>query len=180
MSAHNTNTEAQASTELCQPGPAPSATGSLPEHITDTQLLRRLRHRLHQDLPRPRRWQARRIRHRPLAAQVPRRLESHPDSRPTAQPSNPSSTTFPPPSACAQPSSDAMRETGNDRLIIVEGNPGDGKSSAVAALVGRYGSRIVLAEAAETWRDSINAMLADLLLAMRRSAAPIQLRRPPG
>ncbi len=60
---------------------------------------------------------------------------------------------------------DAMRETGNDRLIIVQGNPGDGKTTAVNALVARYGTRIVCAEAAETWRDSINAMLADLLLA---------------
>jgi hypothetical protein len=60
---------------------------------------------------------------------------------------------------------DAMRETGNDRLIILEGNPGDGKTTAVNSLVGRYGSRIVQVEAVETWRDSINAMLADILLA---------------
>ncbi len=68
---------------------------------------------------------------------------------------------------------DAMRETGNDRLIIVEGNPGDGKTTAVAALVARYGSRILQAEAAETWRDSINAMLADLLLAAGINQPPL-------
>lgn len=58
---------------------------------------------------------------------------------------------------------DAMREMGNDRLIIVEGNPGEGKSKAVEALRRRYGARIAFSEAAETWRESINAMLADLL-----------------
>jgi hypothetical protein len=67
---------------------------------------------------------------------------------------------------------DAMRETGNDRLIIVEGNPGDGKTTAVAALVRRYGSRLALCEAAETWRESINAMLADVLLAVGVSQPP--------
>lgn len=68
---------------------------------------------------------------------------------------------------------DAMRETGNDRLIIVEGNPGDGKSTAVTALAARYGSRIVLAEAVETWRDSINAMLGDLLLSLGVHQPPV-------
>lgn len=62
---------------------------------------------------------------------------------------------------------DAMRERGNDRLIIVEGEPGMGKSFAVRALVNRFGAaRIVLAEASEIWRDSINAMLSDLLKAL--------------
>lgn len=69
--------------------------------------------------------------------------------------------------------SDAMREQGNDRLIIVEGNPGEGKSSAVAALRSRYGSRIVLCEAAETWRESINAMLSDILRAMGVNQPPV-------
>ena len=61
---------------------------------------------------------------------------------------------------------DAMREMGNDRLIIVEGNPGEGKSKAVEALIRRYGARIAFSEAAETWRESINAMLRDLLEAL--------------
>lgn len=68
---------------------------------------------------------------------------------------------------------DAMRETGSDRLIIVEGNPGDGKTAAVTALANRYGSRIVQAEAAETWRESINAMLADLLIALGVQTPPV-------
>ena len=68
---------------------------------------------------------------------------------------------------------DAMRETGNDRLIIVEGNPGEGKTTAVQALVRRYGARIVVAEAAETWRESINAMLADLLRALHVTQPPV-------
>jgi len=68
---------------------------------------------------------------------------------------------------------DAMRETGNDRLIIIEGNPGCGKSSSVDCLVKRYGSRIIKAEAAETWRDSINAMLSDLLRAVGIKEQPV-------
>jgi DNA transposition AAA+ family ATPase len=69
--------------------------------------------------------------------------------------------------------SDAMRENGNDRLIIVEGGPGEGKTTAVAALHSRYGSRIVLCEASETWRESINAMLSDILRALGVNQPPV-------
>lgn len=68
---------------------------------------------------------------------------------------------------------DAMQETGNDRLIIVEGGPGAGKTHAVMALKQRYGSRILLTEAAETWRESINAMLGDMLKATGAKSPPV-------
>jgi DNA transposition AAA+ family ATPase len=68
---------------------------------------------------------------------------------------------------------DAMQETGNDRLIIVEGGPGAGKTSAVLALKERFGSRIIITEAAETWRESINAMLADMLKATGVKTLPV-------
>lgn len=68
---------------------------------------------------------------------------------------------------------DAMQETGNDRLIIVEGGPGSGKTHAVMALASRYGSRILITEAAETWRESINAMLADMLKAAGIKTLPV-------
>ena len=57
----------------------------------------------------------------------------------------------------------AMRELGNDRLIILEGDTGSGKTCALDAVRKKYGSRIMICEADETWRDSIHAMLSDLL-----------------
>lgn len=53
---------------------------------------------------------------------------------------------------------DAMRETGNNRLVIVLGPPGTGKTSAALALAAKYGSRVVLAEADETWKSGQNAL----------------------
>ena len=58
--------------------------------------------------------------------------------------------------------SEAMRERGNDRLIIVEGDPGAGKTIAAECMRDKFGARIVLTEATEAWKESINAMLADL------------------
>jgi DNA transposition AAA+ family ATPase len=53
---------------------------------------------------------------------------------------------------------EAMKERGNNRLIITLGPPGSGKTSAAIALAGKYGSRIVLAEADETWKSANNAL----------------------
>lgn len=61
---------------------------------------------------------------------------------------------------------DAMNERGNNRLVIVEGPSGSGKSTAGRALAARFGRKIVLAEADETWKESPNAMLGGLLRAL--------------
>jgi type II secretory pathway predicted ATPase ExeA len=61
---------------------------------------------------------------------------------------------------------DAMNEKGNNRLVIVEGPSGSGKSTAGRALAARFGRKIVLAEADETWKESPNAMLGGLLRAL--------------
>lgn len=58
---------------------------------------------------------------------------------------------------------DAMREPGNNRLVIIEGPSGSGKTSAGRCLAARFGRKVVLAEADETWKDSLNAMLGGLL-----------------
>ena len=61
---------------------------------------------------------------------------------------------------------EAMRERGTDRVIILEGDPGAGKTFAKESARNRFGARIVCAEAAQTWKESMNAMLADLLRAL--------------
>lgn len=53
---------------------------------------------------------------------------------------------------------EAMREKGNNRLIVVLGPPGTGKTTAALALAQKYGSRIVLCEADETWKSAHNAL----------------------
>lgn len=60
---------------------------------------------------------------------------------------------------------DAMQESGNNRLVIVEGPSGSGKSTAGRALAARFGRKIILAEADETWKDSLSAMLGGMLRA---------------
>lgn len=58
---------------------------------------------------------------------------------------------------------DAMRETGNSRFVLVQGPSGSGKTEAIKALVERYGSRLLLCEADESWKDSVPAMLRGIL-----------------
>ena len=60
----------------------------------------------------------------------------------------------------------AMEEKGNNRLVIIEGPSGSGKTTAARCLAARYGRKIVLSEADETWRTSLNAMLGGLLRAL--------------
>jgi hypothetical protein len=62
---------------------------------------------------------------------------------------------------------DAMRERGNNRLVIIEGPSGSGKSTAARCLAGRLGRKFVLCEADETWHGpSVGPMLAGLLRAL--------------
>jgi type II secretory pathway predicted ATPase ExeA len=65
-----------------------------------------------------------------------------------------------------------MRERGNNRLVILQGPPGCGKSTATRALLERFGQRIVLAEADETWKDSLMAMLGGCLRALGVTVLP--------
>ena len=67
---------------------------------------------------------------------------------------------------------DALQETGNDRLVIIEGNPGTGKTTAGTAIARRFGRKIVCCEVDEIWKDSPNAMLGGLLLAFEVKNIP--------
>lgn len=60
----------------------------------------------------------------------------------------------------------AMKEQGNTRLVIVEGNPGTGKTAICDLLEARWPNVFVRAEASEIWKDSPMAMLKHLLLAV--------------
>lgn len=72
----------------------------------------------------------------------------------------------------------AMTERGNNRLVIIEGPSGSGKTTAARCLAGRFGRKIVLAEADETWKDSANSMLGGLLrsLGIREVPTGAELR----
>jgi type II secretory pathway predicted ATPase ExeA len=54
---------------------------------------------------------------------------------------------------------DAMNERGLTRLIIVEGQPGSGKTASRMMLCQKFGARVVGVEANSTWKDSPGAML---------------------
>lgn len=68
---------------------------------------------------------------------------------------------------------DAMREKGNNRLVLVQGPSGSGKTTAARMLQARYGARIAFAEATEIWKENANAMLAGILRALGAKALPI-------
>jgi DNA transposition AAA+ family ATPase len=70
--------------------------------------------------------------------------------------------------------SDAMKERGNNRLVIIEGQSGSGKSTAARCMAAKFGRKIVLVEADETWKGpNLGGMLSGLLRALQVREAPI-------
>jgi energy-coupling factor transporter ATP-binding protein EcfA2 len=67
---------------------------------------------------------------------------------------------------------DVYEERGNNRLVIIEGPSGSGKTTAARCLAEKYGSKIILTEADETWKDNKNAMLAGILRSLRVREIP--------
>lgn len=58
-------------------------------------------------------------------------------------------------------------EQGNNRVVIVLGEPGTGKTVASRLLAGKFGKKIVLVEADETWkRESLTPMLSGVAAAL--------------
>ena len=60
----------------------------------------------------------------------------------------------------------AMRSFGSDRVVIVQGQSGVGKTTALRLLVGRYGRRIAVCEACDAWGDKPSALLGGILRAI--------------
>jgi len=67
---------------------------------------------------------------------------------------------------------DAFAETGNNRLVIVEGPSGSGKTTAARKLAEKWGRKVCLAEADETWKTSLSNMLGGVLRALGSKAIP--------
>lgn len=61
---------------------------------------------------------------------------------------------------------EVMKSTGTDRVVIVQGIPGVGKSTAVRILCGKYGVRCIAVEACDVWNDSAGAMLGAIIKAI--------------
>ena len=68
---------------------------------------------------------------------------------------------------------DAMKERGNARLVVIQGGSGSGKTYSIRALVNRFGSKIVLCEADETWKESVQNALGALLLVFGIKEPPL-------
>jgi DNA transposition AAA+ family ATPase len=60
-----------------------------------------------------------------------------------------------------------VQETGNNRLVIVEGEPGTGKTASSLAIRGRFASKMVSLEADQTWPGRIMPMLTQMFHAVR-------------
>jgi len=66
-----------------------------------------------------------------------------------------------------------VKATGTNRVLIVQGESGVGKTTAVGLLRGKYGTgRISYVEASDVWADSPNAFLGAILRAMGVSELP--------
>ena len=70
---------------------------------------------------------------------------------------------------------EAMREGGNARLVLLEGDTGMGKTSARKVLLEKFGQRLLWIESTVAWNDSPMAMLGSVLLAMGVKNPPLNI-----
>lgn len=68
----------------------------------------------------------------------------------------------------------AMNNTGTNRVVIVEGDSGVGKSTAFDIIMGKYGDRIVKIEVTTVWNDRPKALLDAILATLGVSEPPSQ------
>ncbi len=60
----------------------------------------------------------------------------------------------------------AMRSWGSNRVVVVQGPSGVGKSTALRIVAGKYGRRIATLEACDAWGDKPTALLGAILRAV--------------
>jgi len=60
---------------------------------------------------------------------------------------------------------ETFREAGNARVIVVQGEPGVGKTRTIEVTREKYGARILVVEVTEAWEDSVMALLGAILAA---------------
>lgn len=65
---------------------------------------------------------------------------------------------------------ETTKSVGMNRVLIVQGASGVGKSTALRVLTGKYGQRIISVEASDAWGDRPAALLGALLRALGQSA----------
>jgi len=68
---------------------------------------------------------------------------------------------------------ETMRSTGNNRLVVMEGDTGTGKSSARRLLIEKYGQRLLWIEATGVWKDNSSALLSTVLHALGVKDIPL-------
>ena len=68
---------------------------------------------------------------------------------------------------------ETMHSTGNNRLVVMEGDTGTGKSSARRLLIEKYGQRLLWIEATSVWKDNSSALLSTVLHALGVKDIPL-------
>lgn len=68
----------------------------------------------------------------------------------------------------------AMNNTGTNRVVIVEGDSGAGKTTAIQIIMKKYGDRIIQVEASTVWNDRPKALIDAILKSLGVSEPPSQ------
>ena len=65
-----------------------------------------------------------------------------------------------------------MQSWGINRVVILQGESGDGKTTAARILAAKFGDRVLTIEASEAWGDKPAALLGSILRALGSSTLP--------
>lgn len=66
-----------------------------------------------------------------------------------------------------------VQSAGTNRVVVIQGESGVGKTTAIRILAGRYGAaRILPVEASDVWGDRPSALLGEILRALGRTEIP--------
>lgn len=66
-----------------------------------------------------------------------------------------------------------VQSAGTNRVVVIQGESGAGKTTAIRILAGRYGqARVLAVEASDVWGDRPSALLGEILRALGRTEIP--------